>query len=977
MLDRSDPGAGGRSGVRRSPIVRVMVSPGGHAMTFKAWAMASEVKQRLQQSTGCRFAWMRLFHGPTEVQNTQRLLELLERRRHSRHSRMSPLTSSHQRTLKLTLKIQNPRDLSGGTYVAPWGGVDPSTIGRAGEKLLARIGQGIGQGFAPALALDGMGGTYVLRDAKRRPVAAFKPRDEEPFAPNNPRGLAGKMGQPGIHPAIPSGESHLREVIAYTLDHHGFSAVPPTLQAEALHPAFHVQSMRPLSRYGAKVGSLQAWVSHADLASDMGTATFPAHEVHKLAILDMRLLNTDRNDGNVLVTRTERTPPSSPVVGPAASPAANAAVACQAATPASAHSASSAAMGERRSGERRSGERRSGERTSGDAAQAERLSERLSERSSAADAAEEVEMLHVSPGGKRDGKGGGEGGEGGEGGGGGGFLVPIDHGGVLPTRPEVVWYNWCWLSWPQMVLPLGAETVEFIGRLDAIADARAIVDAGLPPSCARVCRCATRVLQRGVVSGLTLLDVAHMLARQEEDTPSDLERLWGQAERLAHSAVRNHRLRGLGPPPELPSSHDADGDSFGAKLYSPASIKRSVSYGSVADVSAADAAELPAAAAADALREPTGSGRPVAPPPERASSGLSRSVAVMIQPPKSADDADDEAAPPEGAPSNLPLPTEISPSNLPLPPESARSNLPLPPEGAPTGEVAQLPTDAKSPGLSRRTTFKLHRRVASFSTLVDMEATANADDAPGAERVSSIGLMGRAASGLAMSCEWDEELALDALFFTYFERLLEDAIKRVATRKRARAADVEREQQQQPPPQHQKQEQPPQQLLAPLPASQSAPPSPTARENQQEQWPPPQRQQMASAGGGGKQAPQREDQEEQQQPPPASPLLSRRLVLSTTRSNWADSVSEADEDEADEGEGQTTQRLWARGWSKAPPRLVGGFDDDMDNLVEFGSANLDGESCAQLDGCARADREGEDCEGCRKGKLIDAESVGL
>ena len=40
------------------------------------------------------------------------------------------------------------------------------------------------------------------------------------------------MGQPGIHNAIPSGESHIREVLAYTLDHKGFAAVPPTLQAE-------------------------------------------------------------------------------------------------------------------------------------------------------------------------------------------------------------------------------------------------------------------------------------------------------------------------------------------------------------------------------------------------------------------------------------------------------------------------------------------------------------------------------------------------------------------------------------------------------------------------------------------------------------------------------------------------------------------------------------------------------------------------
>ena len=104
--------------------------------------------------------------------------------------------------------------------------------------------------------------------------------------------------------------------------------MPCTLQVEGRHPALHVNSLQPLSRYGAKVGSLQAWVKHDDTASDRGTATFPVHEVtrdrtltltatfprargnpnpspnpspkpnpdqvHKIAILDMRLLNSDR-----------------------------------------------------------------------------------------------------------------------------------------------------------------------------------------------------------------------------------------------------------------------------------------------------------------------------------------------------------------------------------------------------------------------------------------------------------------------------------------------------------------------------------------------------------------------------------------------------------------------------------------------------------------------------------------------------------
>ena len=77
--------------------------------------------------------------------------------------------------------------------------------------------------------------------------------------------------------------------------------VPLTLQVEAMHPAFYTHSVRPLSRYGAKVGSLQKWVAHDDCASDRGAQTFPKEEVHKIAILDMRILNTDRNDANVLV----------------------------------------------------------------------------------------------------------------------------------------------------------------------------------------------------------------------------------------------------------------------------------------------------------------------------------------------------------------------------------------------------------------------------------------------------------------------------------------------------------------------------------------------------------------------------------------------------------------------------------------------------------------------------------------------------
>merc|ERR1719424_1939912 len=53
------------------------------------------------------------------------------------------------------------------------------------------------------------------------------------------------------------------------------------------------------------------------------------------------------------------------------------------------------------------------------------------------------------------------------------------------------------------------------------------------------------LLQRGVAAGLSLLEVASLMCRGDEDeVPSELERLWTQAERLAYSALHNHRLRG-------------------------------------------------------------------------------------------------------------------------------------------------------------------------------------------------------------------------------------------------------------------------------------------------------------------------------------------------------------------------------------------------------------------------------------------------
>ena len=62
---------------------------------------------------------------------------------------------------------------------------------------------------------------------------------------------------------------------------------------------------------GYKLGSLQAFAAHKCDANDFSPSVFSADNVHRIGIVDVRLLNTDRHAGNLLVA--ESTPYCSPV----------------------------------------------------------------------------------------------------------------------------------------------------------------------------------------------------------------------------------------------------------------------------------------------------------------------------------------------------------------------------------------------------------------------------------------------------------------------------------------------------------------------------------------------------------------------------------------------------------------------------------------------------------------------------------------
>ena len=106
------------------------------------------------------------------------------------------------------------------------------------EETIKDIKDGLAEGLKPKLTDDGTSGTYILRGSSKNAVAAFKPIDEEAFAPNNPRNHVGPFGSTSFRAGVLSGEACIREVAAYLLDKDGFSGVPPTTMVEARHDSF-------------------------------------------------------------------------------------------------------------------------------------------------------------------------------------------------------------------------------------------------------------------------------------------------------------------------------------------------------------------------------------------------------------------------------------------------------------------------------------------------------------------------------------------------------------------------------------------------------------------------------------------------------------------------------------------------------------------------------------------------------------------
>lgn len=185
------------------------------------------------------------------------------------------------------------------------------------QELIKITAEELEKGTKPIRSSEGSGGAYLIQDSSGlKYVSVFKPIDEEPMAINNPRGLPVSVDGEGLKKGTRVGQGALREVAAYILDHprkgpriyhdneeQGFAGVPPTVMVKCLHKGFHHPDGYKNVPGNVKIGSLQMFMRNIGSCEEMGPGAFPVEEVHKISVLDMRLVNADRHAGNILVAK--------------------------------------------------------------------------------------------------------------------------------------------------------------------------------------------------------------------------------------------------------------------------------------------------------------------------------------------------------------------------------------------------------------------------------------------------------------------------------------------------------------------------------------------------------------------------------------------------------------------------------------------------------------------------------------------------
>jgi len=346
----------------------------------------------------------------------------------------------------------------------------PNILSADLPKLVRLVDIGLKAGVSPTLADDAMGGTYFLRDSFRSICVVFKPSDEEPSAPNNPRqsrSFMGKYRSAYIGGILP-GFGMFRELAAFALDD-GFAGVPPTHLAKVRHSSFFtgVKDKDSLLSHSYKIGSVQSYVRSVGSAVDIGPSLFDIEDIHRIAIMDIRLCNMDRHAGNLLVS----------------------------------HESPYQTWNSNWGADRFCG----GQNTS--ALCVPEGNEVLLSSSAPASlgsfslhdfaVSSRTSCIHGCVDKKPQYR-----------------LIPIDHGFVLPHILHIREVIFAWMEWSGASLPLSVEMKKYIQDLDVAADIqrlRKVVGAAIPKECYLTLRVCTRLLQQGVLAGMNLVEIGALI----------------------------------------------------------------------------------------------------------------------------------------------------------------------------------------------------------------------------------------------------------------------------------------------------------------------------------------------------------------------------------------------------------------------------------------------------------------------------------
>lgn len=244
-----------------------------------------------------------------------------------------PLSSTSQplkATREIAKKVVAAIDLLGKHILPGQLKEDLLELADSPETLEARLA--LRAGLQPYVLNKTMSGTYIMQNRFQEPWGIFKPGVQEVGASKNPdweTWLTLRAEEWGIE----SGTGYLRECIAYRLDK-GFANVPLTAITHFAHANLDTSFIRigvpdlvgsfQLFKHdcialGHALGSYEVvegappkhkatlWQKVATIAwrciFKLGFPHVPVDQIHRMGILDIRLLNCDRHRGNCLIDK--------------------------------------------------------------------------------------------------------------------------------------------------------------------------------------------------------------------------------------------------------------------------------------------------------------------------------------------------------------------------------------------------------------------------------------------------------------------------------------------------------------------------------------------------------------------------------------------------------------------------------------------------------------------------------------------------